>query len=134
MTWVAGPRKRRISSLPPMAVTFPSEIAIAWTNEGAQLVAIFALCNMTSAAPRISFFVFQGLREGRKHASAPRSLFVSYCSGHGVFGKFRGRSAVHHRVGVLDPDPVSSVVGLHNVHHGIVSFPVSPVALPFQHR
>src|ERR1700740_3167113 len=93
MTLVAGPRRRRISSLPPIAVTFPSEIAIASTNEGAPFVAILALCNMMSEDTRISFFVFQRLLEGRKQASALRSLLVSYGrSGHGVFGEFRGWS------------------------------------------
>jgi hypothetical protein len=61
MTRVAGPRKRRSSSLRPVAVTFPSEIAIASTNEGTPFVAILALCKMISADTRISFFVFYRL-------------------------------------------------------------------------
>jgi len=58
ITRVAGPRRRRISSFPPVAVTFPAEIAIASTNEGTPFVAILALCKMISADTRISFFAF----------------------------------------------------------------------------
>src|ERR1700745_3478705 len=61
MTRVAGGRRRRISSFPPVAVTFPSEIAIASTNEGTLFVAILALCRMISADTRISFVVFHRL-------------------------------------------------------------------------
>src|ERR1700741_556584 len=64
ITRVAGPRRRRISSFLPVAVTFPSEIAIASTNEGTLFVAILALCKMISADTRISFFVFHALRKG----------------------------------------------------------------------
>src|SRR6266478_1431779 len=137
MTRVAGPRRRRISSFPPVVVTFPSEIAIASTNEGTPFVAILALCKMISADTRISFlfFVFHRLvKKGGSIASAPCSLLVSYDgSGNGVFGELRGWSAVHHRVHVLDSDPIRSVMVLHNVHHGVVSFLVGPVALPLQH-
>src|SRR5271169_2987105 len=133
MTRVAGPRRRKISSLRPVAVILPPEIAIASTNEGRPFVAILALCNMISADTRISWFVFQRLWEGRKQVP-PASLFVSSNpSGNCVLGKFRSWRTVHHRVGVLSTYPVSSVVALHNVHHGIVSFLVSPVALPLQH-
>src|SRR5215472_6081055 len=50
-----------------------------------------------------------------------------------VLGKLRFRHTVHHRVGILDTNAVGSVMALHNVHHGIVSVLVSPVALPLQH-
>jgi hypothetical protein len=44
----------------------------------------------------------------------PSVLLVSCgCSGNCVLGKFRGWSVVHHRVNVLDGDPVDSVVVLH---------------------
>src|ERR1700688_3448969 len=68
ITRVAGARRLRISSLPPVAVTFPSETAIASTNEGILFVAILALCRMISADTRISFFVFQRLvrKDGSK--------------------------------------------------------------------
>ena len=47
-------------------------------------------------------------------APPPFGLLVSCgCSGKCVLGKFRGLSAVHHRVNVLDADPVGSVVVLH---------------------
>src|SRR5579872_5789975 len=125
MTRVAGPRRRRISSFAPVAVTFPSEIAIASTNEGTLFVAILALCKMMSVDTRISFFVFYRCEIGRKPTSALYALLVSCSSsGNDVFGELRGWSAVYHRVRVLDSDPVGSVVGLHNVHHSIVSFPV----------
>ena len=48
ITRVAGPRRRRISSLLPVALILPSWIAMASTNEGILLVAILALCTMTS--------------------------------------------------------------------------------------
>src|SRR5271170_3708200 len=135
MTRVAGPRRRRISSLLPVAVTFPLEIAIASTNEGTLFVAILALCKMISADTQISFFVsIDFAREGGSELPPSGSLLVSQVgSGNGVFRQLRGWSAVDHRVRVLDSDPVGSVVGFHNVHHGIVSSPVSPVALPLQH-
>src|ERR1700690_1972427 len=64
----------------------------------------------------------------------PLSLPMSYgSSGNGVFGELRGWSTVYHRVRVFHSDSISSVMVLHNVHHGIVSFPVGPVALPLQH-
>src|SRR5882762_612448 len=134
MTRVAGPHRRRISSLPPVAVTFPSEMAIASTNEGTPFVEILALCKMISADTGISFVFYPPARTGGKQASAPCSLLVSNGgSRNGVFGELRGWSAVHHRVRVLDSDPVGPVMVLHNVHHGIVGLPVSPVALPLQH-
>src|ERR1700690_3721833 len=133
MTRVEGPRRRRISSFPPEAVTFPSEIAIASTNEGTPFVAILALCKMISADTRISFF-FHRCENGRKQASVPCSLLVSQLSSANcVFGELCGWSTVHHRVRVLDSDPISSVMVLHDVHDGIVGFLVSPVALPLQH-
>src|ERR1700693_2340038 len=134
ITRVAGPRRRRISSFPPMAVTFPSEIAIASTNEGTPFVAILALCKMISADTGISYFVFYRLRERAEACFRPCAFLVSCgSSAKGVFGELSCWSAVYHRVRVLDSDPVSSVMVFHNIHHSIVSFPVSPVALPLQH-
>src|SRR5271154_4341773 len=131
ITLVAGPRRRIIFSFPPMALTFPSEIAIAWPNEGTPLVAILALCKMISADTLIPSSFSNHLE--RTEASF-RSLLVSYGrSGHVVFWEFGGRSAVYHGVRVLHSYPISSVMVFHNVHHGIVSFLVSPIALPFQH-
>jgi hypothetical protein len=50
-----------------MAVTFPSEIAIASTNEGTPFVAILALCNMSSADTVISLSGFpNGLRRAEE--------------------------------------------------------------------
>src|SRR5260370_7780191 len=77
MTRVAGPHRRRISSFPPVAVTFPSEIAIASTNEGTPFVAILPLCKMISADTRISFFVFHRLVR-RTEASFPPLFFPCY--------------------------------------------------------
>src|ERR1700722_16383920 len=134
MTRVAGPRRLRISSLTPVAVTFPSEIAIASTNEGTLFVAILALCRMISADTRISFGVFQRFVRRGEASFRPCSLLVSYgSSGNVVFGEPSGWSTVYHRVRVLDSDSIRSVMVLHNVHHGIVSLPVGPVALPLQH-
>src|SRR6266404_5805557 len=72
-------------------------------------------------------------REGRRRLR-PQVLLVS-CNGNGnrVLGKFRGRRAVHHRVRVLDADPVGSVMVLHDIHHGIVGSTMGPIALPFEH-
>src|SRR5258706_636625 len=134
MTRVAGPRRRRILSFPPMAVTFSSEIAIASTSEDTPFVAILALCKMSSTDTRISFVVFQRLVRKAEASFRPCSLLVSYgSSGNVIFGELSRRSAMYHRVCVLDSDPISSVMALHNVHHGIVGFPVGPVALPLQH-
>src|SRR5882672_2547154 len=134
ITRVAGPRRRRISSFPPVAITFPSEIAMASTNEGTLFVAILALCRMISADTRISFVVFQRFARRAEASFRPCPLLVSHgSSGKVVFGELSGWSTVYHRVRVFDSDSISSVMVLHNVHHGIVSFPVSPVALPFQH-
>src|SRR5262249_8543427 len=55
MTKVAGPRWRRISSLAPAATNLPPSIATASTNDEARLVAILALCRMTSAGMETSF-------------------------------------------------------------------------------
>src|ERR1700751_2271660 len=55
---------------------------------------------------------------GRKQASGPCSLLVSYprSSGNGIFGELWGWSAVYHRVHVLASDPIGSVMVIHNVH------------------
>jgi hypothetical protein len=42
-----------------VAVILPSVMAMASTNEGAPFVAIFALCNMSSAGMTISFQLFR---------------------------------------------------------------------------
>src|SRR5712672_509628 len=131
MTRVAGPRRRRISLFLPVAITFPSEIAIASRNEGTLFVATLALCKMMSADTRISFVVFQRFVRRAEASFRPCSLLVSYgSSGNVVFGELRGWSAVYHRVRVFDSDSVSAIMVLHNIHHGIVSFLVGPVALP----
>src|SRR5271168_400030 len=135
ITRVCGPRRRRISSSLPAAVTFPAVMAIASTNEGTPFVATLALCNMSSADTTISFPSFQTDEKGGG-GSAPGVLLVSCngnCSGNGVLGKLRGRRTVHHRVRVLDAAPVGSVVVLHDVHHGVVGTLVGPIALPFEH-
>src|SRR3984885_4205982 len=66
MTWVAGPRRRKISSFLPMETTFPSEIAIASTNEGTPFVAILALCKMISDTQSPSSFSNDGKKDGSK--------------------------------------------------------------------
>src|SRR5712675_3766635 len=120
ITLVCGPRRRRISSSLPTAAIFPADIAIASTSGGNPFVAILALCNMRSADTAVSVRVLQWVEKGGGH-SARRVLLVS-CSqrGNRVLGKFRGRRTVHHRVRVLDADPVGSVMVLHDVHHGVV--------------
>src|SRR5580704_11843485 len=134
ITCDCGPRRRRISSLLPTADIFPAVMAIASTNEGTVFVAILALCNMKSANTAVSVSGFSKWIEKGGGGSALQVLFVS-CNGNGngVLGEFRCGRAVYHGVCVLDADPVSSVMVLHNVHHGIVSFLVSPVALPLEH-
>src|SRR5712691_74339 len=135
ITRVCGPRRRRISSSLPTAAIFPAVMAIASANEGTPFVAILALCNMSSADTAVSFSSFSKWIEKGGGGSARRVLFVNCdCSGNRVLRKLRGRSTVHHRVRVLDADPVCSVVVLHDVHHCIVGALVGPVALPFQHR
>src|SRR6266851_6532719 len=133
-TRVCGPRRRRTSSSLPTAAILPAVMAMASTNEGTPFVAILALCNMSSADTAVSVSSFSKWIEKGGGGSARRFLLVNCdCSGNRVLGKFCGRRAVHHGVCVLDADPVGSVVVLHDVHHGIVSFFVSPVALPLQH-
>src|ERR1700687_1349638 len=134
ITRVCGPRRRRISSSLPTATMLPAVMAIASTNEGTLFVAILALCNMSSADTAVSVSGFSKWIEKGGGGSARRVLRVN-CNGNGnrVLREFRGRRAVYHRVRVLDSDPISSVMVLHNVHHCIVSFFVSPVALPLQH-
>src|SRR6266446_4654169 len=135
MTRVAGPRRRKISSFRPVAVTFPSETAIASTNEGAPFVAILALCKMISADTRVSFFVFYRLRERAEACFRPCALLVSRGSGvNCVFGELSGWSTVYHRVRVLDSDSVSSIVVFHNVHLVIVCVLMSQVNLSPPHR
>ncbi len=51
----ADPRCRKISSLVPAALILPALIATASTNDGARLLAIFALCRMMSAGMETSF-------------------------------------------------------------------------------
>src|SRR5712691_11407196 len=133
ITCVCGPRIRRISSSLPTAAIFPAVMAIASANEGTPFVAILALCNMRSADTADSVSNFSKWIETGGGGSARRVLLVNCnCSGNRVLREFRGRRAVHHRIHVLDSDPVGSIVVLHDVHHGIVSFFVSPVALPLQ--
>src|SRR5580704_11310179 len=109
ITRVNRPRRRRISSFPPEAVTFPSEIAIASTNEGTLFVAIFALCKIISADTRISFFAFYRRQERAEASFRPFVLFVRCDSGWNfIFGKLRCWQTMHHGVGVLDPDAVGS--------------------------
>src|SRR6266446_8808514 len=134
ITRVCEPRRRRISSSLPTAAILPAVMAMASTNEGAPFVAILALCNMSSADTAVSVSNFSKWIEKGGGGSARRVLLVNCnCSGNRVLGKFRGRRTVHHRVHVLDADAVGSVVVLHDVHHGIVSFFVSPIPLPFEH-
>src|SRR5882757_3220796 len=133
ITLVCGPRRRRISSSLPTAPIFPAVMAMASTNDGNPFVAILALCNMRSADTAVSVRVLQWVEKGGGH-SALRVLLVS-CNGNGnrVLGKFRGWRAVHHGVCVLDAYPVCPVMVLHDVHHGIVSSTMGPIALPFEH-
>src|SRR6266403_1548434 len=134
ITRVCGPPRRRISSFLPAAAIFPAVMAMASTNEGTPLVAILALCKMRSADTAVSFSSFSKWIKKGGGGSARRVLLVNCnCSGNRVLWEFRGRRAVYHRVHVLDADTVCSVMVLHDVHHGIVSFFVSPVALPLQH-
>src|SRR5882724_7863176 len=134
ITRVCGPRRCRISSSLPAAAILPAVMAIASTNEATPFVAILALCKMSSAVTAVSVSNFSTWFEKGGGGSARRVLLVNCnCSGNNVVREFRGRRAVHHRVHVLDSDPISSVMVLHNVHQGIVSFFVSPVALPLQH-
>src|SRR5215467_3489806 len=86
MTRVDGPRWRRISSFPPTAVTFPSEIAIASTNEGTPFVAILALCRIISADTRSpSPFFHHGERTEAK--PPPSGSLLVGCDGglHGFY-------------------------------------------------
>src|SRR2546428_5693165 len=50
-----------------------------------------------------------------------------------VLGKHRRGCVVHHGVRVLDPDPVGAVVGLHDVHDGVVRVLLGPIALELEH-
>src|SRR5713226_2884243 len=133
ITRVCGPRRCRISSSLPTAAILPAVMAIASTNEGTPFVAILALCNMSSADTAVSVSSFSKWIEKGGGNSARRFLLVN-CNGSGnrVLGKFRGRRAVHHRVHVLDADPVSSVVVLHDIHNGVIRSSIGPVALPFE--
>src|SRR6266481_588212 len=134
ITRVCEPRRRRISSSLPTAAILPAVMAMASTNEGAPFVAILALCNMSSADTAVSVSNFSKWFEKGGGSSARRVLLVDCnCSGNRVLREFRGRRAVHHRVHVLDADPVGSVVVLHDVHHRIVGALVGPIALPFEH-
>src|SRR6266853_5423481 len=134
ITRVCGPRRRKISSSLPTAAIVPAVMAIASTNEGTPFVAILALCNMISADTEVSVSSFSKWIEKGGGGSARRVLLVNCnCSGNRVLREFRGLRAVHHRIHVLDADPVGSVVVLHDVHHCIVGFLVSPIALPFEH-
>src|SRR5216684_6668490 len=134
VTRVCGPRRGRISSSLPIADIFPAVMAIASTNEGTPFVAILALCSMSSADTAVSVSSFSKWIEKGGGNSARWFLLVSYGQrGNRVLGKFRGRCAVHHRVRVLDADPVGSVMVLHDVHHGIVGSAMGPIALPFEH-
>src|ERR1700736_2650591 len=91
ITVVAGPRRRKMSRSLPVAVIFPSVIARASTNDGMLFVAILALCNIVSA--------------NIDSASDPLLLVRSAESRwNHVLGKFRGRSAMNHGVGVLHTD------------------------------
>src|SRR5438128_12662962 len=121
ITRVAGPRKRRISSSGPVAMTFPPPMAIASTNEGIPFVAILALCNISSADTAVSLSAFpKWIEKGGRH-SALDSLLVSCSrSGNRVLGKFCGRRTVHHGVRVLDADAIRPVMVFHDVHHCIV--------------
>src|SRR5882672_3359036 len=134
ITRVCGPRRRRISSSLPTPAIFPAVMAIASTNEGTSFVAILALCNMSSADTAVSVSGFSKWIEKGGGGSARRVLLVNCnCSGNRVLREFRGRRTVHHCVRVLDADSVSSVVVLHDVHHGIVGSTMGPIALPFEH-
>src|SRR6185369_9278584 len=135
ITRVCEPRSRRISSSLPTAAILPAVMAIASTNEGTPFVAILALCSMRSADTAVSVSGFSKWIEEGGGGSARQVLFVS-CNGHGnrVLGKFRGRRTMHHRVRVLDADPIGSVMVLHDIHHGIVGSAMGPIALPFEHN
>src|SRR5579862_690740 len=134
ITRVCGPRRRRISSSLPAASIFSAVMAIASTNEGTPFVAILALCKINSADTAISVSSYSKWIEKGGGDSARRGLLVGCdCNGNHILREFRSRRAVHHRVRVLDADPVSSIVVLHNIHHGIVGSAVGPIALPFEH-
>src|ERR1700677_4789939 len=70
ITFVAGPRCRRISSAEPTALILPSLIASASTNDGTPFVAILALCNIQSGSMRGSL-----LDLSQRHP-APAAIYV----------------------------------------------------------
>src|ERR1700728_2329155 len=111
ITLVSGLRSRKISCSVPVAMIFPSVIARASTKEGVEFVAIFALCRIVSVAIRFSS---QDCGVRGQEDSCPLTLLLVRASERGgnyVFREFRRGSAVHHRVRVLDSDPVGSIVG-----------------------
>src|SRR5580658_10052016 len=111
----------------------PGELPPSWITA---FVTILALCNMRSADMAVSVSNFSKWIEKGGGGSARGVLFVR-CGSNGngdcVLGKFRGRCTMHHRVRILDANPVRSIVGLHDVHHGVVGPAVGPIALPFEH-
>src|SRR5258707_9659958 len=133
ITRVCGPRRRRISSSLPTAAIFPPDTAIASTNDGTPFVAILALCKMRSTGTAVSIRVLKRVEKGGRGPALPLLLVSGGGERYRVFGKFCCWCAVHHGVGVLDTDSVRTVVVLHDVHHGIVSSAMGPIALPFEH-
>src|ERR1700756_4778562 len=131
ITRVCGPRRRRISSSLPTAAIFPDVMAIASANDGTSVVAILALCNMSSADMAVSVSNFsKGIEKGGE-GSALWALLVG-CEGgwNYIFGKLRRWQTMNHGVSVFDPNTISSEMRSHDVHDCIVGFPVSPIALP----
>src|SRR5246127_3300020 len=117
MTRVAGPRRLRISSVTPVAVTLPSEIAIASTNEGTLFVAILALCRMISADTRISFGVLQ--RFVRKGGSKLPPLFFTCELTQGWELRIRGTSLEERRV----PSCTRTRPRFHKLRNGSSQYP-----------
>src|SRR4029077_4238499 len=109
-------------------------MAIASTNEGTPFVAILALCNIRSADTAVSVSNFsKGIEKGGE-ASALWALLVGCEGGWSyIFGKLRCWQTMDHGVSVFDPNTISSEMRSHDVHDCVVGFPVSPIALPFEH-
>src|ERR1700722_18566465 len=124
ITFVAGPRSRRISSLRPTAQIFPSLMATASTNDGTPLVAILALWTMLSGCMRGSLLTF------RKDTPLKPLFACSSRRRYYVLGGLCWRGAVGHCVRVLDTYSVFAVVSLHDVHDGVVGVCFRPIALP----
>jgi hypothetical protein len=55
-------------------------------------------------------------------------------SGHDVFGELRRRSAVHHRVGVLDTHAVRAKMVFHDAYDRVIGVALCPIALSLEHH